>query len=223
MLRKIAFVHTVSPLISEFNKLGAELLPGTQFVHILDELILEHIHQQGGVTQEDTARLRSHIDSAVQIRAEAVVVTCSVLSACIDEIRPTVDIPIVKIDEALVEMAVATGEKIGMLATNPTTLKPSAQILYDEATRIGKTITVIPMLVEHAFDAIRKGDGETHDRLVKQALMEFASQVDVIVLAQASMARVLNLIPENERGVPILSSPHLAIERVKHLTSQSLF
>jgi hypothetical protein len=39
--------------------------------------------------------------------------------------------------------------------------------------------------------------------------------VDVIVLAQASMARVLDVIPESERGVPILSSPHLALEQVE--------
>ena len=221
MSGKIAFVHTVAPLISEFNKLGDELLPGTQLVHILDEAILEHIHQNGGLGAGDTERLRSHIESAEQIHADVVLVTCSVLSTCIDEIRPTVNIPIIKIDEALVEMAVTAGEKIGMLATNPDTLKPSAQILYDQAARIGKTITVIPRLVEHAFAAIRKGDGETHDRLVKDALMNLATQVDVIVLAQASMARVLKLIPENVRKVPILSSPHLALERAKQLTNQS--
>jgi hypothetical protein len=35
---------------------------------------------------------------------------------------------------------------------------------------------------------------------------------DVIILAQASMARVANTIPSEEQKVPILSSPRLAIE-----------
>jgi hypothetical protein len=45
----------------------------------------------------------------------------------------------------------------------------------------------------------------------------------MVVLAQASMARVLDVIPEAERPVPILSSPHLALERVRELleTTQS--
>lgn len=221
MTGKIAFVHTVPALISEFNKLGAEILPETQFVHILDEVILEHIHQHDGVTKDDTDRLLSHIEGAEKIHADAVLVTCSVLSTCIDEIRPKVSIPIIKIDEALVELAVATGERIGMLATNPDTLQPSSQILYNEATRTDKKITVVPRLVEHAFAAIRRGDTETHDRFVKQAIMDLAEDVDVIVLAQASMARVLALIPENERKVPILSSPHLALERARELSNRS--
>lgn len=221
MAGKIAFVHTVPALIDEFNRLGAEILPGTQFVHILDEAILEHIHQNDGVKTYDTDRLRAHVDCAEKIHADAVLVTCSVLSTCIDELRPTAGIPIIKIDEALVELAVATGEKIGMLATNPDTLKPSAQILYVEAARVGKTIMVVPRLVEHAFAAIRRGDGETHDGLVKEAILELAEEVDVIVLAQASMARVLALIPEGGRKVPILSSPHLALGRAKQLSKES--
>jgi hypothetical protein len=36
--------------------------------------------------------------------------------------------------------------------------------------------------------------------------------VDVIVLAQASMARVVETLPESERRVPILASPPLAID-----------
>ena len=35
---------------------------------------------------------------------------------------------------------------------------------------------------------------------------------DVIILAQASMARVADTIPPEEQKVPILSSPRLAIE-----------
>lgn len=221
MAGKIAFVHTVSTLINEFNNLGAEVLPETRLVHILDEAILDHIHQNDGVSADDTHRLRSHVESAEKVHADAVLVTCSVLSSCIDEIRPLVGIPIIKIDEALVELAVEKGETIGMLATNPDTLKPSAQILYDEAERVGKKIIVVPRLVEYAFAAIRKGDSETHDKLVRQAILDLAPDVDVIVLAQASMARVLKLIPEQERRVPILSSPHLALERAKQLANLS--
>jgi hypothetical protein len=39
-------------------------------------------------------------------------------------------------------------------------------------------------------------------------------RVDVIVLAQASMARVVQGLPEKDRRVPILSSPRLAVERL---------
>ena len=49
---------------------------------------------------------------------------------------------------------------------------------------------------------------------MRERTLELAAQVDVVVLAQASMARVLEIIPEEEREVPILSSPHLALAQV---------
>jgi hypothetical protein len=43
---------------------------------------------------------------------------------------------------------------------------------------------------------------------------------DVIVLAQASMARVADQIPASDRSVPILSSPRLGMERVRDVLNQ---
>jgi hypothetical protein len=38
-----------------------------------------------------------------------------------------------------------------------------------------------------------------------------------VVLAQASIARVLAVIPESARLAPVLSSPHLALAQIKTL------
>ena len=67
-------------------------------------------------------------------------------------------------------------------------------------------------LCEGAFDALMGGDPAKHDALVAAALRELVTQVDVIALAQASMARVVDTLDEAERRVPILASPSLAIE-----------
>jgi hypothetical protein len=49
--------------------------------------------------------------------------------------------------------------------------------------------------------------------LVGEKLAALKRAVDVIVLAQASMARVVAEIPPGERTIPILSSPELAVSR----------
>jgi hypothetical protein len=41
--------------------------------------------------------------------------------------------------------------------------------------------------------------------------------VDVVVLAQASMARVVAQLPENPGRVPILASPELAVKRARSI------
>jgi aspartate/glutamate racemase len=213
----LILVHTVPLLLDVFNKLGEELLPGVQLMHILDEPILEQVRQRGHLAPEDSARLGTHVTAAEQIGAHAVLLTCSTISPCVDDIHSKAGIPVVKIDEAMIAKAVAEGSKIGVVATAASTLEPTRQLLQTQADTIGKEIEIELVLVENALPALLDGDGATHDHLVKAAALELAQRVDVVVLAQASMARVLDVIPEAERQVPILSSPHLAMEQVGQL------
>jgi len=215
--KRLILIHTISPLLDVFKKLGAELLPDVQLMHVLDEPLLERVRQRGQLAPEDSTRLQTHVAVAEEIGADAILVTCSTVSPCVDDVRPGANIPVMKIDEAMVAEAVANGARIGVVATNATTLEPTRQLLEAQAKVAAKAIEVKLVLVEDALPALLSGDGTTHDKLVKKAVLELADQVDVVVLAQASMARVLNVIPESERPVPILSSPHLALERVRDL------
>jgi Asp/Glu/hydantoin racemase len=217
--KRLILIHTISPLLDVFNKLGAELLPGVQLMHVLDEPLLERVRQRGQLAPEDSARLQTHVVVAEEIGAHAILVTCSTVSPCVDDVRPEANIPVMKIDEAMIDEAVARGTKIGVVATNVTTLEPTRQLLEAQADVAAKEIEVELVLVENALPALLSGDGTTHDKLVKEAVLELADRVDVVILAQASMARVLDVIPEAERPVPILSSPHLALERVRELLS----
>jgi hypothetical protein len=73
----------------------------------------------------------------------------------------------------------------------------------------------VPLGRAGAFDAVLAGDVATHDRLVRAKLAELSGRVDVVVLAQASMARVVvDTLGVDERRGPILSSPRLGMERV---------
>ncbi len=217
MASELALIHTVSPLIEVFNKLGAELLPGVQLRHILDEPLLVRIRQRGRLALEDSTRLQSHAVIAEQVGADVVLVTCSALTPYVDDARQKVGIPVVKIDEAMIAEAVSKGARIGVVATNETTLEPTRQLLQAQADLSGRQIETELALVEKALAALMSGDGATHDRLVKNTVLEMAPRVEVVVLAQASMARVLDVIPEAGRKVPILSSPHLALEQVRRL------
>jgi Asp/Glu/hydantoin racemase len=218
---RLALIHTVSPLLEVFDRLVAEMLPGVRPIHILDEPLLERVRQRGHVTTEDSARLQTHVAIAEQIGADAVLVTCSAISPCVGDIREATGVPVVKIDEAMIDQAVATGASVGVVATNEATLEPTRLLLQGRADVAGKRLGIELVLVESALSALLGGDGALHDALVRAAVLELGHRVDVIVLAQASMARVLEVIPEAERRVPILSSPHLALEQVRRLLSDA--
>ena len=213
----LALIHTITPLIDLSTRLCGELLPGVPLKHILDEPLLERVLRRGHLAPEDAARLHTHVAMAEQIGASAVLVTCSTISPCVDDVRPQARIPVVKIDEAMIAEAVSTGTRIGVVATNATTLEPTRRLLEAQAHGSGKQIETELVLVEGALSALLSGDGTTHDALIKQATLEMAQRADVVVLAQVSMARVLDVLPQAERRVPILSSPHLVLSQVKRL------
>ncbi len=218
MSRKLlVLIHTVSPLLDVFDKLGAALLPGVQLMHILDEPLLEFERQRERPASEISARLQTHVAMAEQVGADVVLVTCSSVSPNVDDVRLEASIPVVKIDEAMIAQAITEGSQIGVVATAASTLEPTRQLLQSQAGVSGKKIEIELALVENALPALLSGDGAAHDNLVKKAVLELAQRVDVVVLAQASMARVLKVIPKAERKVPILSSPHLALEQVRQL------
>ncbi len=62
-------------------------------------------------------------------------------------------------------------------------------------------------MVDGAFSALRTGDRAMHDRLVLAAFSELAAECDVVVLAQASMARVLESTQDQPGGPTVLASP----------------
>lgn len=212
MTQRLVLIHTVPPLIGTFTKLVPEVLPEARIYHVLDEPLLERVRQHKRMTEEDVAALQAHVNMAADIGADAVLVTCSTLSPGLDRVRAT--IPIIKIDAAMIAQAVRQGTRIGVLATARSTLEPTRSMLVAEAERQGRRIETDLILVKGALDALLRGDGTTHDQLLRQAIQELTPRVDVIVLAQASMARVVDSIPEQERATPILTSPHTALAQV---------
>jgi Asp/Glu/hydantoin racemase len=112
----------------------------------------------------------------------------------------------------MAEQAVATARRVGVIATLPTTLDPTADLIGRCAAAAGREVAITARLCDGAFDALMAGDAATHDAKVAAALEELATGVDVIALAQASMARVVGTLPPNPSRPPILASPPLAID-----------
>ncbi len=218
MSARVVYIHTVPSLVTPFNELSKELLPpGVDWFHIADEMLLKLVLAQGGLTPFIFRRVAEHVVAAYEAGATLVQVTCSSISPCVVASRPMVPVPVLKIDEPMVDQALQIGTKIGVVATVPTTLKPTTELVFERASHWGKEVQVESVLCEGAFSALMSGDGETHDRIVRQHLQDLMERTDVVVLAQASMARVAATISPEEQKAPILSSPRLAVEHLRRL------
>ena len=219
---KVAYLHTVSSLVGLFNDLSKELLPvGTEVFHIADELLLKTVMVLGGLSPFIYQRVAENVVAAERAGATVVQCTCSSISPCVEAVRLLTGIPVFKIDDPMIEKAISMGRRIGVAATARTTLKPTTELVHARAAARKVDVKVDPLLCEGAFAALSAGDTATHDRIISQALRELMARNDVVILAQASMARVANSIPVDEQIVPILSSPHLAIEALARVLANS--
>jgi Asp/Glu/hydantoin racemase len=212
----IAYLHTSHVLIPLFTELSKRILPETEQFHMVDESLIKNTIRSGELTKVTIRRVIDMVQSAYDGGADAVVVTCSSIGPAVTIASEVCDFPVVRVDEAMAEEAVRMGKKIGVAATLRTTLEPTAELLRTKAVDAARDVDVVESLCEDAFAAVLSGDTATHDRLLAESLSTLRRSVDVVVLAQASMARVVAILPRDS-GVPILSSPELAVQRAREL------
>ena len=156
---------------------------------------------------------------AVDSRADIIFNTCSSIGEIAQFARKLVPIPLLKIDDPMAIRAVETASRIGVLATLPSTLAPTAKLLQTMADERGKQIEIVEGLAEGAFQAVMSGDRETHDNLILKASEKVAGKVDLIVLAQGSMAKMQERL-EEVSGRKVLSSPLSGVLGVKEYISK---
>ena len=217
----LVLLHTIPGLVSEFSQWCAAELPGVRVLHVLDEPMLERIKQRGHAKADDD-HLLDHLRVAQAIGASAMLVTCSTVSQAVSRIRDRATIPLFAIDDAMTREAVQIGGRITVVATASTTLRPSRELIETTAVRAGLPVAVRVRLVEDALPALLAGDTVTHDRLLVEAIRDAASGADVIVLAQATMARVLPALAQDPVEIPVLTSPQLALADIREAFERDL-
>ncbi len=219
--RTVALIHTSPSLAPVFAELCQKHIPEAKVFHMVDESLIQETMRAGMLCKPTIRRLVNQVASAEAAGADAVLVTCSSIGPAARVAQQLFDIPVLRIDDAMAETAVRTGNVIGVLATVRTTLDPTLALLREKAEEAGREVTLIECLCEEAFPAILSGDMAKHDAIVGKALLENLQGVDLIVLAQASMARVIAGLQPDALKVPVLSSPELAILHVRRTLAVS--
>lgn len=207
---RIAIVHTSFLAVESFGELFRDLAPDVCVRHVVDDSLLPEVIAQGAVTPAVRSRLLDLFQVAATSGADLIFSQCSSVGEVADAANLLVDIPIVKVDEAMAERACEAGPRIGVAATLGSTLLPTRRLIESTAARMNKRALLRCELIEGAFALLESGDRAAHNALVAQALQELAREVDVVVCAQGSMAAVLPAL--GDLGVPVLTSPRLGVE-----------
>ncbi|MEM7031844.1 MAG: hypothetical protein AAF629_19980 [Chloroflexota bacterium] len=210
MTKTLTFFHTSPVHIETFDQLLADLAPDIPAHHVVNEAILARAVAAGGLNTDLAQTAKSLIQEAITPQTGVLLCTCSTIGVPAENANSEVDLPLLRVDKPMAEEALDIGSRIIVAATVKTTLEPTQQLILDVAKAKSKEISLIPLLCADAWTRFERGDKQGYLQIVADSLSEIASQGDVIVLAQASMADAVNLAPA--LPIPVLSSPRLGLE-----------
>ena len=72
--------------------------------------------------------------------ADYILFTCSSIGAAVEASAALTKVPVLRVDQPMADQAVQTGKKIGVIATLPTTLEPTSDLVKRRAAAAGKEI-----------------------------------------------------------------------------------
>jgi Asp/Glu/hydantoin racemase len=211
----VTFIHTIHGLKDQFDELLQAQLPQARRYHIADDSLIHRLMEAGGLTTPLVRRVCEHAVAAADAGSDYIQFTCSSISPCAEVASQLAGVPVLSIDEAMIRLATTRHRDIGVIATNPATLKPSVEGVEAMARHLGRQVRVTQTLCEGAYPALLAGDRATHDRIVMDHLQRLVDEVEGVCLAQASMARLADQVDQTK--TPIYSSPRPAIERLRQL------
>jgi hypothetical protein len=199
----LALLHTSPAHVATFAALAAELAADVPLRHVVAEDLLDEA-RAGGLTPALAARVAARLRAA-GAGAAALLCTCSTIGGLAE--AADVGLPVLRVDRAMAEAAVALGPRVALVAALESTLGPTAELLITAAA--GRPLTVSAHLCADAWPHFLAGDQAAYLATVAACARAAAASADVVVLAQASMAGAAALLAD--LAVPVLSSPRLGL------------
>ncbi len=208
----LGFLHTSPVHLETFDALVAQLDPLATTVTVVDEGLLADARRDGLDDHGLHLAVRRALADLQQRGAELVVCTCSTIGGVAEHAGQMLGLDVVRVDRAMAEEAVrlaAEGAgRIGVVTALESTVAPTQALLEAVAAAQSADVEIEMILSDGAWSRFESGDVEAYLDAIAATCADCADGLDVIVLAQASMADAV----ERYRGpVPVLASPTLAV------------
>jgi len=174
---------------------------------VAEELLADARKQ--GLTTAMVKRIEQALLTAASSGAKVVVCTCSTIGSVAESFQSDT-FTAMRIDRAMANEALNLGERILVLAALESTLGATRELIEGSARTLSKTPQLDVMHIADAWQHFEANDMNAYFEAIARVLKANATNYDVLVLAQASMARAADLC--SELSTPILSSPTLGVK-----------
>jgi Asp/Glu/hydantoin racemase len=216
MAPRIGLIHAVRVSIGPTDEAFARLWPEAGLQHLLDDGLAPDLRVAGAITPAINRRFVELATYLAGCGAHGILYTCSAFGTAIEFARRTVDLPVLKPNEAMIEEAVRSAGRIGLIATDPPAIRSMVPEIEQISAANGRAVEIHTACAPDAMAALREGRPEAHDGAVARVAGELPADCEVVVLAQFSMARARPVVEAAHRG-RVLTSPDSAVKRLKEL------
>lgn len=203
----LTLFHTSASNVEVFDALLQQIAPDMPVKHVVDEAVLREAVAAGAVTPQLTQLVNA---AMVDVMCDdgVVLCTCSTIGGLAENAGPNV----LRVDRPMAEKAVRIGNRIALAATLKSTLVPTRQLVEQVSAEMHKPIDIQEWFIESAWPFMQRGDKAGYFAEIARVVEEHVKResVDVVVLAQASMAGAEPLCAH--LGTPVFSSPRLGLE-----------
>jgi hypothetical protein len=218
MAKRIFLVHptplAMPPVDEAFKLLWRE----AQVLNLLDESLYADVGPNGELTPGLYARVANLFRHAEASGADGIVFSGSTFGPAVEEGRKGIKVPVLRIEEGMMDEAVARGGSILVVSTQKRAMPVVRATLDASAKRAGKSPEIKDIWVEGARDALNAGETDKHDRLNAEQSAA-AGDFDTIVLSMISMAPARAKMPP-ALARKTLTSGECAVTRMRKLLGE---
>ncbi len=200
----IAFLHTSPVHVATFESLVSAAAPGVKVEHIVAEDLLADAQTAGAADPALVVRIQNAMVASAAKGASVVACTCSTIGGAAEKTDTGGQFIATRIDRAMADRVVKLGPRILLVAALESTLQPTTDLVRESALALNTQVDIQRLLVADAWAHFVNGDLPAYFDAIAKAVRPAAKGVDVIVLAQASMAPAAESL--SDLGVEILSS-----------------
>lgn len=189
---RIACLHTANSNIAVFDTAARALgLAADVLLHEVRADLLAAAENAGGLTPE-IALETTQTTRGLAPRADAVLLTCSTLGPAVDGLTEETGVPVLRVDAALAQEALAGRGKVTVLCAVETTMGPTQRLFKELSGPDSASFEI--RLVPGAWALFRAGDVDGYLGAVALAAdRALEGGADRVALAQASMAAAASL------------------------------
>lgn len=215
--KTLGIIHASHITITAMEPYIQKYLPDVQIMHLCDDTIQRDNIKAGAgaIPKVNYFKFAQYAHNLEEAGVDMILLACSTFNYAAELGRPLINVPIAQIDRPMMEKAVRTGKRIGLLATLETTVPSSERLLDIAAAEAGVTIERKTLLCSQAFEEYSKGNVERHNEILLQAIDTLSQDVDCIVMAQLSMSALAPYL-KNTR-VPVYNSGDTGFQRVREM------